>query len=272
MSILSKVKTGKKVGPMRAIIYSDPKAGKTTLIADVPNVVVIPLEEGQGLLEYASTPQPHDFDTFMETLRELGTDEHPYKAVGIDGLTGVEQLIWNLVCEKSFKGDWEQFHNFARGPRLASALWVDVFQALDAIRRRGIAIWCAAHAKNETIEDVTIGNHTRVSPAIDKHALAVAVRWADLIGYIDSEKMQVDVGNEKTKKLTRTAHATGVRRLVVEDTGRHMAGNRYGLGSPIDLPEAAPYSKLRAALIASLNPQKPEATETDVPAQGEEAA
>lgn len=271
MAILDKVTTGRKIGPPRGIVYSEPKAGKTTLLASIQGMVIVPTEEGQGLLEYASTPQPKDFDTFMETLRELATTKHPYKAVGIDGLTGLEQLIWAEVCAKSFKNDWEQFHSFARGPRFASALWVDVFQALDTVRRRGISIWCAAHAKNETIEDVTIGNHTRVSPAIDKYALAVAVRWADLIGYIEIERMATDVGNEKTKKLTRTATTTGVRELIVEDDGRHMCGNRYGLASPIEIPEDNPYGPLRAALIASVKPKAEPETKTEDPTTKEAA-
>jgi hypothetical protein len=256
MSILSQVETGKKIGPPRAVIYSEPKAGKTTLIASIPGIVVIPLEEGQGTLDYPRTPQPTDYATFIDTLRELAQGGHGFKAVGIDGLTGVEELIWRKVCDESMGGDWEKFHAYGRGPRQASALWVDVCRELDAVRRKGIAIWCAAHSKLETVEDVSVGSYARMTPSIDKHALGVVTKWSDLIGYIDLERMASTKGAKDAQKKTNTARTTGVRQLIVEDTGSHMAGNRYGLGSPIELPVDNPYGPLRAALIAAVTPKQ----------------
>lgn len=272
MSILSQIETGRKIGPPRAVIYSEPKAGKTTLIASIPGIVVIPLEDGQGTLDYARTPQPTDYETFIETLRELAAGGHGYKAVGIDGLTGVEELIWNKVCAESMEGNWEKFHAYGRGPRQASALWVDVCRELDAVRRKGITIWCAAHAKLETIEDVSVGSHARISPSIDKHALAVIVKWADLIGYIEIERKASEKGGKDAQRKTRTAFTTGVRQLIVEDTGSHMAGNRYRLESPIELPEENPYGPLRAALRAAVAPKPAEQPAAETSNTNEEAA
>lgn len=270
MSILSRIETGKKIGPPRAVIYSEPKAGKTTLISSIPGVVVVPLEEGQGTLDYARTPQPTDYETFIATLRELAAGGHGYKVVAIDGLTGVEELIWRKVCDESMAGDWEKFHAFGRGPRQASALWVDVCRELDAVRRKGIAIWCAAHSKTETVDDVSVGTYARMSPSIDKHALAVVTKWADLIGYIDIERKAKDLGAKDSQKKTRTTATTGVRQLIVEDTGSHMCGNRYGLDSPIDLPIDDPYGPLRAALIAAV--KSPKAADESTTETNEEAA
>lgn len=256
MSILSRIETGKKIGPPRAVIYGEPKSGKTTLIASVPGGVVIPLEDGQGTLDYARTPQPTDYETLVETLRELATTDHGYKAVGIDGLSGVEELIWRKVCDESMEGSWEKFHAFGRGPRQASALWVDFCRELDAVRRKGMSIWCAAHSKTETVDDVSVGTYARMSPSIDKHALAVVTKWSDIIGYIDIERKARDLGAKDAQKKTRTTTTTGVRQLIVEDTGSHMCGNRYGLDSPIDLPLDNPYGPLRAALLAAVKTAK----------------
>lgn len=255
MSILSQVQTGKAIGPPRAIIYSEPKAGKTTLIASIPNIVVVPLEEGQGTLDYARTPQPTDYGMLIDTLRELANEEHPYKAVGIDGLTGVEELIWDKVCDESMSGDWEKFHAYGRGPRQASALWVDVCREMDAVRRKGISIWCAAHSKLEVVDDVSAGTYSRMSPALDKHALGVVTKWSDLIGHIEIERFAQDKGAKDAQRKTRTTRSTGVRKLIVQDTGSHMAGNRYGLASPIEIPEENPYGALRAALVEAITPK-----------------
>lgn len=256
MSILSQVQTGKHIGPPRAVIYSEPKAGKTTLIASIPDVVVIPLEDGQGTLDYARTPQPTDYETLVATLRELAEADHPYKAVGIDGLTGVEELIWWKVCQETMSGDWEKFHAYGRGPRQASALWVELCKELDAVRRRGLSIWCAAHSKLEQVDDVSAGTYARMSPSLDKHALGVITKWSDIIGHIEIERFAQEKGAKDAQRKTRTARTTGVRQLIVEDTGSHMAGNRYGMSSPIELPEESPYAALRAALIKAVSPDK----------------
>lgn len=254
MSILSRIETGRKIGPPRAVIYGSPKSGKTTLLAGIPNIVVIPLEEGQGTLDYARTPQPTDYESLVETLRELATADHPYKAVGIDGLTGVEELIQAKVIQSDFDGKLDKFMAYHKGFAFCGAVWVEFCKELDAVRRRGISIWCAAHSKLETVDDVSAGSYSRMSPQLHKDALAVVTKWSDIIGYIDLERKATDKGSKDAQRTTRTAYTTGTRRLIVEDTGSHMAGNRYGLESPIELPAENPYGPLRAALVAAVKP------------------
>lgn len=247
MSILSKIETGKKIGPPRAVIYGEPKSGKTTLLASIPGIVVIPLEDGQGTLDYARTPQPTDYETLVATLRELATADHPYKALGIDGLTGVEELIREKVIREDFGGSLDKFMAYHKGFQFCAKVWVEFCRELDAVRRRGISVWCAAHSKLETVDDVSAGSYSRMSPSLHKDALAVVTKWSDLIGHIDIERKATEKGD--AKRTTRTTRTTGVRNLIVEDTGSHMAGNRYGLASPIELPTDNPYGPLRAALI-----------------------
>lgn len=254
MSILSQVQTGKKIGPPRAVIYGAPKSGKTTLIASIPNVVMIPLEEGQGTLDYARTPQPTDYEMLIETLRELATTEHPYKAVGIDALTGVEDLIREKVINDEFDGSMDKFMAYHKGFAYCARVWVEFCKELDAVRRNGLSVWCAAHEKLETIDDVSTGSYSRMAPSLHKDALAVVTKWSDIIGFIDIERFATDKGSKDAQRKTRTARTTGVRQLIVEDTGSHMAGNRYGLESPIELPEADPYGALRAALVKAITP------------------
>lgn len=255
MSILSQIETGKKIGPPRAVIYSEPKAGKTTLMASIPGVVFVPLEEGQGTLDYARTPQPTDYETLVETLRELATADHPYKAIAIDGLTGVEELIREKVIRDEFGESMDKFMAYHKGFTYCAAVWVEFCRELDNVRRRGMSVWCAAHSKAETVDDVSVGSYTRMSPHLHKDALAVISKWSDIIGHIEIERFAQEKGAKDSQRKTRTSRTTGVRQLIVQDTGSHMAGNRYGLASPIELSEENPYGALRDALRAAVAPK-----------------
>ena len=255
MSILSQVQTGRAIGPPRVVVYSEPKAGKTTLMASIPGVVFIPLEEGQGTLDYARLPQPSDYETLVATLRELAAGGHEYKAVAIDTLTGVEQLIRDKVIADDFGGSMDKFMAYHKGFAYCAALWVDFCKELDAVRRGGMSVWCAAHSKTETVDDVSVGSYSRISPQLHKDALAVVAKWSDIIGHIEIERFAQDKGAKDAQRKTRTSSTTGVRQLIVQDTGSHMAGNRYGLASPIELPEENPYGALRDALRAAVAPK-----------------
>ena len=252
MSILSKIETGKKIGPPRAVIYSEPKAGKTTLMASIPNVVFIPLEEGQGTLDYARTPQPTDYESLIETLRELANEKHSYKAVAIDTLTGVEELIRAKVIRDDFGDSLDKFMAYHKGFTYCANEWVRFCQELDAVRRKGISIWCAAHSKTETVDDVSVGSYSRITPALHKDALAVVTKWSDIIGHIEIERWTEDKGKKDSQRKTRTTGTSGVRKLIVQDTGSHMAGNRYKMASPIELPEENPYGAVLEEIKAGI--------------------
>lgn len=261
MSILSQVQTGKKIGPPRAVIYGEPKAGKTTLLADIPGIVVVPTEDGQGTLDYATTPQPDDYETLIDTLVELASADHPYRAVGIDGLSGVEELIREYVVRTEFEGKLEKFMAYHKGYTHTAAVWVEFCRHLDAIRRWGISIWCTAHSKLATIDDVSTGSYSRMTPSLHEKSLEVVAKWADIIGFLEIERFGAERSVAKGSKATLTSQSTGVRRLVVEDTGSHMAGNRYRLGSPIPVPLEHPYGPLRAALFEATGLGKKKAEE-----------
>jgi len=255
MGILSQIETGKKIGQPRAVIYSEPKAGKTTFMASIPGVVFVPLEDGQGTLDYARTPQPTDYETLVETIRELATADHGYKAVAIDTLTGVEDLIREKVVREDFAGSLDKFLAYHKGFTFCANTWVEFCKELDAVRRKGISVWCAAHSKTETVDDVSVGSYSRITPALHKDALAVVAKWSDIIGHIDIERFAQDKGAKDSQRKTRTTGTTGIRNLIVQDTGSHMAGNRYGLGSPIELIEEDPYGAVRDALRAAVAPK-----------------
>lgn len=85
-----------RINPKRMIIYSKPKAGKTSLVSELDSCLLVDLEKGSGFVSAMKV----EVNTIAE-LRELGTAikeaGHPYKRVAIDTATALEDLAKPLA-------------------------------------------------------------------------------------------------------------------------------------------------------------------------------
>ncbi len=100
-------------------------------------------------------------------------------------------------------------------------------------RRAGVTVIVIAHSAMTTVDDPVVGSYSRFAPKLHKRANALLVEWADIVGYLDIERVPVDRGSDK--RTTRTSATTGNRRLHLEDGGGFAAKNRYGLTAMMDI-------------------------------------
>ena len=255
-ALLSKVTKAVEMLPPRIVIHSEAGAGKTTLMADVPGMIVLPAEEGLGILDVPHFERPESFADVLNAISELHREKHEYRALGIDTVDKIEPLVWAAVCaggsnEKRTYTNIEDF-GYAKGYIYADPYWIQLFQALDALRRdRKMTVVVLSHNERRTVEDPQIGPHDRIAPKLHKRANALMQEWADVVGFLELEKVATDKAG-KAGRATRTARATGSRMLHLEDFGTFVAKNRYGLSPTIEIPKERPYAPLRAALIDAM--------------------
>lgn len=71
------------LNPKRTIIYSQPKVGKTTLLSQLPNCLIIDLEDGSNYVEALKVKVNNVKELYElgEKIKEAGK---PYKYVAID--------------------------------------------------------------------------------------------------------------------------------------------------------------------------------------------
>lgn len=234
--------------PPRIVIHGKGGVGKTTFGADAPSPIVMPLEDGTGILTVTSLPKPEVFADVIAMLHELVNEEHEYKSLVIDTVDHLEPLIWDQVCQNDGKGKKhvEEF-GYGKGYSMADPMWVHFFRGLDACRRNGMTVIALCHNEERNVDDPQVGSYTRTQPKLHKRANALLYEWADIVGCLDIERMARDIG-EQNKRTTRTTATTGQRILSLEDSGGFLAKNRYDLPPQIMIPKEHPYQPLRAAV------------------------
>lgn len=246
-TFLNAVQSGVRTLPPRIVIQGGPGAGKTTLLANVDNIVVVPAEDGLGVLDFPTTPEPKSIEDLFNILEELHNDNHNFKAVGIDTIDSVETLIWKAVAASKQKNNIEEI-GYGKGYKFADNYWLKLFGLCDALRRKNILVLMTAHTLTKNVDDALVGAHTRSIPHIHERATDMLYGWCDVMGYLFVERIAVDKGAEDSLRTTRTSQTTGQRILGLEDSGSYIAKNRYDLPSQIMIPKDQPFQVLRKAI------------------------
>jgi len=252
---LSQVTDKPAIKPPRIAIHGKGGVGKTTFAASIPGVLFLPLEDGLGKLQVAHLPQPETYVEVMNAIAELANEKHDYRALAIDTIDHFEPMVWAAVCEKRSEGakQFESIEDFGyqKGYIYADQLWIKFFEALDALRAKGMTTIVLCHNETKTVEDPMVGPYDRMSPKLHKRANALLYEWSDICGYLDVEKAAFKRKGARGREMD-TARVLGGRILYLEDMGGFVAKNRYTLPASIKVPKDNSYQSLRVELMNAL--------------------
>lgn len=249
-TMLSQVTDTPTIRPPRIVIHGKGGAGKTTFGASAPGAILMPIEDGDGLLTVSRLPRPRGFVDVLNQMAELCNEEHAYRTLVVDTADHLEPLVWDYVCELDDKGkDNIEAFGYGKGYKMADNHWLRFFRGLDVLREKGMTIIVLAHNHTKIIEDPVIGPHTRTTPKLHDRANALLYEWADVVGCMDIERGVVERGEGRK---TRTAQTTGQRILTLEDTGAVLAKNRFGLPQTLLIPHEDSYAALRNVIAEAL--------------------
>lgn len=207
----------------------------------------MPLEEGEGILDVQALPQPQCYVDVMNALAELCNEEHPYKTLVIDTIDKLEPMVWQKVCDAGKKDNIEAF-GYGKGYTMADPFWIDFFRALDALRQKGITPLVLCHNEGKIIDDPTHGAYNKWTPKLHKRANALLYEWADVVGFLEIERVVMKDDDRGKARAT----TTGQRILYLEDMGGFVAKNRYDLPTRLVLPKDKPYETLRGEILKAI--------------------
>lgn len=209
---------------------------------------MMPAEEGEGILNVQALPKPECYEDVMNAIDELYKEEHSFKTLVVDTIDKLEPMVWEKVCKDGGKKNIEEF-GYQKGYVMADPIWIEFFQALDSLRRKGMTTLILCHNEGKLIEDPTHGGYNKWTPKLHKRANALLYEWADVVGFLEVERVVQKEQNGAKKARSTT---TGQRILYLEDMGGFVAKNRYDLEPRLLIPKEMPYETLRAEIAKAL--------------------
>ena len=145
---------------MRMAIYGPSAIGKTTMVCEMPDPIILTLEEGlitQTDQNIWNTEPIESYPEFIEYLEEIrdNDDYKSRKTLAIDSLDWLETLIEKYVAEKDDKESIVDY-DWGTGYSKSKETMTQVFTILDQIRdKRKMRVVFICHVKEDRKENQT---------------------------------------------------------------------------------------------------------------------
>lgn len=262
---IASIQHGVSVAPPRLLVYGPPGVGKTTMLSQAPNPILIPTEDGEGLIDMPRFPICRTYDDVMSALFSLYEHEHPYNTVGLDTIDQFELLVWQKVIDMNpiagLTGktvtDIEKY-DYQKGYKIAMDYWRDYVDAIDHLRiDRNIMVMQIAHAAIQGIDNPMTGSYERYNIKLHTNkkgegASAYLQQHSDCILFINFQNaVREDKGD--FGRVTKRAVGSGKRVMYTQEkSGAFVAKNRYKLPPDITFDEQGNYWNVLANHIPYL--------------------
>jgi hypothetical protein len=210
--------------------------GKTTFAAFAPEPIILMAKGEAGydtLLSAKRVPSvpAYTVDSWPDLLGwldDLLIDPQGRRTIALDAMGGYERMCHEVVCTRDFKGNWDNFNGWDRGPKASIAEWLKLISRLEAVNQKhGTTIIFLSHAKPVKFKDPLAENYDRWSSDVNPATWAETHKWADAVLF----------GNFRTFS-DKGKGVGGTDRIVcTEFRAGYDAKNRYGMKPEVQMGE-----------------------------------
>lgn len=210
--------------PGRLLIYSQPKAGKTTLVAGLENCLLIDTEKGARYVEAAKV-SVSDWKELAELCKIIKEQGKPYKYIAIDTVTELESMCQALALAiyngtpmgKSYKGNILHLANGGGYLYLREAFDQIIRMVQDCCER----VILLGHIKDKLIEKKGKEVSSKDVDLTGKIKSMTCAK-ADAIGYLfrEGNKVFINFSSDGVEEIVcgaRPAHLRNQTILVSEE-------------------------------------------------------
>lgn len=230
---LASIKRGVTIAPPRIVLYAPHGVGKTTFGASTPSPILLPFEDGEGVIDVPRFPKITSWAEAIEALSSLANEQHDFRTAVVDTLDWMEPLVWAETCARNKWADIEA-PGFGKGYIAASDTWREFFKWLDYLRdAKGMSIVLLAHTEVKTFNDPANDNYDRYQIKLQKRAADLVQEWGDAVLFANY-RVYTTKSEAGFKKVTTKGTGSGERVMFTEERPSFYAKNRYGL--PPELP------------------------------------
>tara|TARA_R110000851_G_scaffold187318_1_gene337115 strand:+ start:21430 stop:22221 length:792 start_codon:yes stop_codon:yes gene_type:complete len=241
---LSNIVTGVVKKPKISVLYGLSGLGKTTSLSKLPDVFMIPVEEGANEIDvpkmnFGTAEKPRfKADSFQEVMDTLGLcagEGFPFKNVVIDSISELEILIHKKVCQDNNVVSLEKI-DYGKGYKFAMEHWLKFFTGVEYLRNScDVGIWMVAHSDTNRFNDPEGEAYDYYAPQLRKEPMEYIVKNVDAIFFLTKKKAirKVDAGfNNKDAK----AVDMNQRVIYTNQKVTHIAKNRAQPSLPDEMP------------------------------------
>jgi len=221
--------------PLIITICGAPGSGKSTVAASFPKPFLIrttgeavprdiPVDQRPAELGETGTP-----DQLWEQLKALAREDHEYKTLIIDSVSGLENLFVQSVLDSDPKAKSIQQAGggYGAGRGMVTAMHLRVRKAAEIMRKRGMNVVFVAHSDIIRIEPPDAESYTSYSLRLHDKSMSGYVDSVDVVGFLKQET--IVTGDERKRAIS-----DGSRVLVTYLTPSNISKNRLGIHE--DLP------------------------------------
>lgn len=224
--------------PMKGLIYGLEGIGKSTLAAQMPDVVFIDVEGGTNQLPVARLPRPTSWSMLLDEARAVRDGEVPCATLVIDTADAAQKLCIDHMCNLR---NWDSIEapGWGRGYAEAQEEFARLLDLMSEVVERGRNAILISHAilsKFERPDEQ--GSYDRYSlKLIDSKRTSIAAlckEWADMVLFCDYKTILIKDPKTKTMKAAGGQPIVHSTHSLAWD-----AKNRYGLPDEFPLDDAA---------------------------------
>lgn len=218
--------SGKRMKPVRVVIYGTEGIGKTTFCSMFPKPLFIDTEGGTDEYDLDRVPVS-DWRELIDTVMECRTCG--YGTIVLDSADWAETMCADYVCQQHRWSSISQ-PEYGRGYVELSKEFTGLIDALQAVRESGRNVVVTAHSQIVHFDQPDeMGGYDRYEMKLDKRDKPKLQEWADTVIFANF-KTNVETDG-KGKSVAR-----GNRRVMyLTHDATHDGKNRWGLDGMHDL-------------------------------------
>ena len=248
--------------------------GKSTIAATFPDVLIIRTQGERPPEDVPNQPMTIEIDSAAELwslLRELVKEDHPYRSVAFDTVSGLDIMFTQAVldADPNARGLNQSHGGYGNGAGMVTAAHMRVRKACELLRKRGLNVLFLAHAEISDVNPPDGDPYSTYTLRLPKKSMATYLDSVDLVGFLKQHRVVKGATEAKSDRAAKPGRAigSGDRVLVTYLDPANVSKNRFGIEDDIDVEKGI---NPLAQWVDGVETVEPKATKRKAPAKIEE--
>lgn len=223
--------------PSKILLYGIEGIGKSTLAAQMPDVLFIDLENSTVKMnpQPKRMPEVYGYEELKAQLNQICSTKHKFKTLVIDSVSVLEELIEDYIVAEGRKENAKinsiESFGYGKGYKIVEEEFCRLLDGFEMLmKKRDMHVCFIAHSiVNKATEPGSVITYDRFELNLGKRIAPLLKQWADAVIFANYNTMAVQDTSGKTRAIGGKERILHFNHTAVID-----AKNRFSL--PDSLP------------------------------------